>query len=58
MNLPVKAAANGANTSQNKKCNIDGQHRHLRYEIITALHTNIWAILRARFGLYLSPLNI
>ena len=29
-NLPVKAAANGANTSNNKECNIDGQHRHLR----------------------------
>ena len=39
-NLPVKAAANGANTSRSKECNIDGQHRHLRCEIITALHTH------------------
>ena len=29
-NLPLRAAANGANTSHNKECNIDGQHRHLR----------------------------
>ena len=40
-NLPVKAAANGANASRNKECNIDGQqHRHLRCELITALHTH------------------
>ena len=39
-NLPVQVAANGAKTSWNKKCNIDEQHRHLRREIITALHTH------------------
>ena len=39
-NPPVKAAANDANTSRNKECNIDGQHRHLWCEIITALHSH------------------
>ena len=37
-NPPVKTAANGANTSHNKECTIDGQDRHLQCNIISALH--------------------